>query len=432
MGLPGTGLSWTDYQPYSKPTRPPPSPSDDKTLSLPNPVSFPHDEYQTPIQSAAAEQVGALSTSELAPVLNAIYRRSRVFPFVLVGFGVLLLFSLNTSNQTLVGMFAVGALALSFGAKQLDHYRRSVAVEYTPSGVAAEAVGALERSFASLSGSASVWSVQAEGATSDWKRHAGATRLNTRKRTYPQLHRPDCIRGSVSFPCVSFGRQELYFLPDAALFIDRQSVAALHYRDVTVSQRAVSFIEEEGTPSDTTVVGQTWRFVNKNGGPDRRFNGNRQLPICLYSEVDFRSQGGLNGRLHLSQSDAGETLAKVVAALAQFPGEEASAKSVTSYRTPKRWPTVAYFLVVIVFTGGSIAASLPNSPRINLPNRDQSASPSAARSAEPAVIQPSSRIRQPTAKVQAPAEGPMIIVPQSMAPPNAATVPLPRLRPNRG
>ena len=37
--------------------------------------------------------------------------------------------------------------------------------------------------------------------------------------------------------------------------------------------------------------GQTWRFVNKNGGPDRRFNNNIQLPIVLYGQLMVQSNG---------------------------------------------------------------------------------------------------------------------------------------------
>lgn len=43
--------------------------------------------------------------------------------------------------------------------------------------------------------------------------------------------------------------------------------------------RSARFIEEETPPADAAVVDQTWRQVNRKGGPDRRFNNNRELPI---------------------------------------------------------------------------------------------------------------------------------------------------------
>jgi len=37
------------------------------------------------------------------------------------------------------------------------------------------------------------------------------------------------------------------------------------------------------------VVGQTWQFVNKNGGPDRRYARNKQLSICEYGQIRLTS-----------------------------------------------------------------------------------------------------------------------------------------------
>ena len=37
----------------------------------------------------------------------------------------------------------------------------------------------------------------------------------------------------------------------------------------------------------------TWKYVNKNGGPDKRFKDNRQLPIMHYAELTLSSAHGL-------------------------------------------------------------------------------------------------------------------------------------------
>jgi hypothetical protein len=163
-------------------------------------------------------------------------------------------------------------------------------------------------------------------------------------------------------------------LPDAALFVDRKSVTALHYRDLNVSQRNVNFIEEEGAAGDTVVVGNTWRFVNKNGGPDRRFNNNRQLPVCLYNQLDLTSNGGLNGRLHLSKPDAGAIFVKVTETLARFLDSDASLKPVKSYRRPASWPTAVFVPFAIAFMLGLIAiGAQPSSPQIKSSERSASA-----------------------------------------------------------
>lgn len=70
--------------------------------------------------------------------------------------------------------------------------------------------------------------------------------------------------------------------------------------------RSARFVEEETPPADATVVDQTWRYVNRNGGPDRRFNNNRELPICLYGKIDLRASKGVNQRIQCSRVEAAE------------------------------------------------------------------------------------------------------------------------------
>jgi hypothetical protein len=44
--------------------------------------------------------------------------------------------------------------------------------------------------------------------------------------------------------------------------------------------------------------------VNKNGGPDRRFSHNRQIPIAQYGFIELRSHTGLNLHFHVSNMQA--------------------------------------------------------------------------------------------------------------------------------
>jgi DnaJ-like protein len=62
------------------------------------------------------------------------------------------------------------------------------------------------------------------------------------------------------------------------------------------------FIEDDPVPADATIVDRTWRYDNKNGGPDRRFNNNVQLPVAQYGVLVLTSSRGLNIHLHTSNS----------------------------------------------------------------------------------------------------------------------------------
>ena len=63
------------------------------------------------------------------------------------------------------------------------------------------------------------------------------------------------------------------------------------------------FVEGESVPGDSQQVDSTWRYVNKKGGPDRRFSNNRQLPIMQYGVLAFSSVSGLSALLMCSRVD---------------------------------------------------------------------------------------------------------------------------------
>ncbi|PYO44381.1 MAG: hypothetical protein DMD33_03095, partial [Gemmatimonadetes bacterium] len=75
------------------------------------------------------------------------------------------------------------------------------------------------------------------------------------------------------------------------------------------------FNEEQYVPSDTQVIGRTWRYVNKSGGPDRRFKNNREIPVCAYSELLLSSESGLSACFMASKPKIFEIVPKAVALL---------------------------------------------------------------------------------------------------------------------
>lgn len=109
-------------------------------------------------------------------------------------------------------------------------------------------------------------------------------------------------------PCIPVGKQKLYFFPDRILIIERRSVGAVSYGELYLDCNNTRFVEDGLVPPDTIVVDYTWSYVNKNGGPDRRFKNNRQIPVVLYSELHFHSSTGLNEMIQVSRPDTGKKL----------------------------------------------------------------------------------------------------------------------------
>jgi hypothetical protein len=94
--------------------------------------------------------------------------------------------------------------------------------------------------------------------------------------------------------------QTLYFFPDRILVYQGSEVGAVSYAGLSLEVRQTRFVEEGDVPSDAQIVDHTWQYVNKNGGPDRRFSNNRQLPLVLYAYMTIRSGTGLNMLLQSS------------------------------------------------------------------------------------------------------------------------------------
>jgi hypothetical protein len=285
-------------------------------------------------------------------VLTEVQRRFPLAPTIAVISAVLFVSALKGGDTNLINATALLTVIAIPSAAVLDRYRRSIRIKYELEGTAKIIAKTLAETFDDVAQCIRTWSVQTQQQTSDWKRNAGATVLEERERIYLKHKRPRCIRGEVTFPAVITKQQELYFLPDAILVVKGRATAALAYQELQFENVLVSFRETEHVPSDATVTGQTWRFVSKAGGPDRRFKNNSQIPICRYGEMRFGSDSGLKCLVQYSKASATDRFGKAIRIL-QRPESRIESKAITSAKRPKRWPTV---LVTTSF--GAVSAVL--------------------------------------------------------------------------
>ena len=71
-------------------------------------------------------------------------------------------------------------------------------------------------------------------------------------------------------------------------------------------------MEDGYVPRDAKVVDKTWLYVNKDGGPDRRFSNNRQMPVALYGALLMDSGPGFRLELQTSSAAMAEGAAKLL------------------------------------------------------------------------------------------------------------------------
>jgi hypothetical protein len=180
--------------------------------------------------------------------------------------------------------------------------------------------------FASLSRSARIWQYQNARQTNDYKRTGGAGKLISRVAlrgiSANQVPLP-YFTTNVSIPCLKLSNLEFYFLPERLLVKRGKTFAAVFYKNLRIDGYTTRFIEDESVPRDAQIVDQTWRYVNKQGGPDRRFNNNRQIPICAYSEYTLTSDTGIYEIITTSKQGAMDAFAGFLAGISTLQSKMA-------------------------------------------------------------------------------------------------------------
>ena len=151
--------------------------------------------------------------------------------------------------------------------------------------------------------SAKTWRILSSNRVIDTKYSAGAT--STIKRINCTTSRKSVFPFKFETSAVSFitPQETIIFLPDKLFVIKDCKIIAIDYCDIQTNASTTQFVEEEVVPSDAKIIGKTWRYVNKSGGPDRRFKNNKEIPICLYGTLNLTSSTGLNTVIMFSNTN---------------------------------------------------------------------------------------------------------------------------------
>lgn len=144
-------------------------------------------------------------------------------------------------------------------------------------------------SFSNLTATKSLWRLKSKVAVGDWKRNAGSNSALIRHRSKIGKQSPNLLKTNVEVWGIDAGSIKLYLLPDCFFVFQDGLYSAISYSEIQASLQDLEYVEQESLPSDATVIGKTWKYVRRDGGPDRRFNNNRQLPIVRYGVVAFSS-----------------------------------------------------------------------------------------------------------------------------------------------
>lgn len=259
------------------------------------------------------------SSASLLAEFKEKQRKIRSFPFTLTITIIVILTLLIKAAPLWILLFAGTLLsALCIVATTWDQTRKTVVLFYDIDPDIEPQLTRFFSAFSELNSSRRIWHIEAQGDCDDHKRHAGATSLIRRTQIRLTETPPHFVKTNLPIPSIPVGQQTLCFFPDRLLVFAGNEVGAVSYKDLNVTANEEQFIENEGVPSDARIVDKTWRYVNKKGGPDRRFNDNYEIPIALYGKIHFGSATGLNELIQLSKLGAGEKFINAIKGLANI------------------------------------------------------------------------------------------------------------------
>jgi hypothetical protein len=291
-------------------TRPPATPPSVPPASPARPIfTSPGTATVGPMMSVASASAAQLASSSLDSLVEEMNRKASMLPLWPISAIAALLcifYALGCMNQTPLIALSSGVLALASCAASLwvyywDTARRATVLFYDLDQTSEQTFSSFSNGLTQLASSAGKWRIDATGKVLNRKYHAGASNIVERKPLQLGVGPFSKVRCNLDVPYIVAGTSHFYFCPDRLFVVSGRKVAAVGYGDIQFRNRSTRFIEDEAVPKDAIVVDRTWKYVNKSGGPDRRFKNNRQLPVVSYEELALTSASGLNEHFQFSK-----------------------------------------------------------------------------------------------------------------------------------
>lgn len=280
------------------------------------------------IESQDIAQMTDSSSAELLAEFDQKRKKMRLWPWVGVLGALAFWMAMSAPQPQSWAPFAIIGLTLvlMYATSVYDQIRKSVVLFYDLEPLYEGVYDNLHSAFEEMKKTRKAWHVEAQADVTDRKRHAGATQLIKKTAISFGTDNPPYVKTNVTVPSIPVGKQTLFLFPDRILVFESNKVGAIAYKDLDVEITPTRFIEADSVPSDAQVVDRTWRYVNKKGGPDKRFSNNRELPICMYEDMHLKSRSGLNELVEFSRLNSSADFKRAIAGLADphAPGSRLS------------------------------------------------------------------------------------------------------------
>lgn len=143
--------------------------------------------------------------------------------------------------------------------------------------------------FEELLSSEKIWIITSSKQSTELKSSAGIS--ITRKEISLDVGIFNYIKSEFDIPILRGNDNAMYYIYPKYIIkaFSSSKFDVFPIENVKIKYHKSRFIENETVPSDSVILEYTYQYVNKNGGPDKRYAYNPQLPVVAYGEIEIAS-----------------------------------------------------------------------------------------------------------------------------------------------
>lgn len=190
-----------------------------------------------------------------------------------------------TVEQHPIGSFA----AMQHGGiiridKTIRGYISQNALHYNLNGTEMENYQKFVQAILYLNNCEKLWAISNSKSTNT-KENSGAAYSISKTATKILTNAPFYIKTELIIPNIQWNAKRFFFLPDMVLLVENNNFVAFPYNKLLFLIGSTTVIENDTVPKDAKIIGETWKYLNANGTPDKRYSSNWKIPKCRYGKL---------------------------------------------------------------------------------------------------------------------------------------------------
>lgn len=287
ISIPGTGINYVEESKIKN------------VIRKRHPINIQEDIENIKIKSAPIENFQSVEYSEFIEGITHIEKSDRNHNYSMIGIGLCGMMTVFFGQPIIPILFFISLIL-----KYLLYPKTKIKLEYTGDNSIMENYINIVDKLKQLNNCGGKWQINQYSNVSHPRRkyEAGASKLLNRIPFVIKNEVPSFLDTDIDIVQVCLSQEKLIFLPDKILIFKDDDIGVINYNNISIEIESSRFIENDYVPKDSEIIDYTWQYVNKNGSADRRFNNNRQLPICIYYDIYITSTEGLNIDLQVSNN----------------------------------------------------------------------------------------------------------------------------------